>query len=159
MLIGSLNIQAAFGKKFLSIKKFVEDQSLDMIALSEVDVDTRKGDYIPHLSEFNMLKCKGMKIRLVAYIKYYINVDILDYQGELPVIVCHTPQMTIGFIYSEFTRAHARLTEAERLGELEEFFEWFGSKAKSKAVLIGDMNVNWSDNKKNHSEETEAVGD
>ena len=67
MRIGSLNIQRAYYKKFDMIEKFVRDENLEMIALSEVDI--KDGEYIPSFKGFTTMMDSGSKHRVVSYVK------------------------------------------------------------------------------------------
>ena len=88
----------------------------------------------------------------MVYVKKNIQFERLHYPGEIPVVVINTHQMSIALIYSEFTRDKTKLSQKDRVGRLFDFLLWFGANAKRKAVVMGDMNVNWGnleDNSRN----------
>ena len=124
----------------------MRSESLDILGLSEVDLADRT--HVLEMQGYAKIVNTGPKIRLLTYIRQSISVQQLSYYGDIPTVVFNTPQMTIGFVYSEFTSSKNRLTETERLHRLEGFLLWFSSVAKKRAIVLGDMNVNLQVQKK-----------
>ena len=65
MKLGSLNIQRSFYKKYDEIEKFINDEKLDIVGLSEIDID--QGDFIPSMGKFVCEFDHGKKHRLLVH--------------------------------------------------------------------------------------------
>ena len=114
----------------------------------------RANEEPPQFDNFECLVNRGTSgwKRICVYIRKNIPFKTIYYsESSLPCIVIQTCDTTFGWVYSEFTKEayttnKERLTENIRVNILLDFLRWFGHIGGKKAVLLGDMNVDWSAN-------------
>lgn len=145
MKIAHINICRGLFKKIDIIEKIIHDESLSMLGLSEIDLE--QGDPVPGIKGFQaILDEQREKVRVCLYVEEGIDYEKLDCPVNLPCIVIHTAQMSVGVFYSEFTNQGFILKESERRERLREFFQWFGTVAKKEAYVLGDGNYDFLKN-------------
>ena len=145
MKISSLNIGRGLCSKIDVIEVYAKNNKIDVLGLSEVDI--KPGDIIPDIPGYRcIVDDSKKKIRVLAYIKEAISVEKKSKNISMPSLFLDVGQITVGFVYNDFTEDSERVTGQNRRDRLLEMLEEFDGIAKQTSVLMGDMNIHWDCN-------------
>ena len=149
MKISYLNIGRGFAKKADELEIILNNDKISILGLGKTDLLPDEAILI--IPGFRSIAEPNKKRRVCAYVNENIDVEVIEYEGDLPAVVFHTAQMTVGYIYCEFTRNKVTLSVEERREALADFLGWFDRIAKNRACLQGDFNINFLENTINRS--------
>lgn len=142
MKITALNVRRGLYGKLDVIEAMLKTEGIDVLGLSEVDL--QPGDVLPIIPGYDIFQqnTKG-KVRVITYVKETLPALQRKTNLAMPVVFMEVGQISVGFIYNDFTQEGERVCGINRLQRLEEMINEFEKSTKKTAVLLGDYNVNW----------------
>lgn len=142
MKITALNIGRGFYAKLDAIEAMMKTEDIHVLGLSEVDLQI--GDPVPIIPGYESFQqITNGKIRVLSYVKDGIPAKQFETNAKMPVVFLEVGQLSVGFIYNDFTQDGKRVTGSARMQRLQEMIVEFERSAKKSAALIGDFNIRW----------------
>ena len=139
MRVNCLNIQRGLYKKIDAIQEVAEKS--DILGLCETDLPAN--DPVPDIEGFTSFTEGADKRRVVVYVRDHLRPRSIDLKVETPCVLVHLHDIAIATIYSGFTYDGDRVRENNRLDMLLRSLSALSGKLKKKAIIMGDLNVDW----------------
>ena len=153
MIVSSYNIGKGLWSKIGAIKNYIEANKIDVLFLSEAEVE----DSGPQIKGYRFIT--EMDEKKVKRLALYMRNEIcctqvkIEASGLAPHIVLNLATITIVGIYNEFTadaytmdsRKQSKKAMSLKFRETVRLIESTPTTSK-KVLLIGDINLNWISN-------------
>lgn len=143
MKIASYNIGRGLVRKLEALEAFVHEERIDIVGVSETDLTN--DDFIPQVEGFTAFPDRSLDlIRLIVYVRTGLPAEQKIKRTKMPAVFLQVGQISVSFVYNDFTSVGHRLSEPERRVRLQEVLVEHAGHAGSQSLLIGDMNIDWS---------------
>ena len=139
--VASLNIGRGYFSKFSLIEDFITSNKFNVIVLSETDLNQYEKP-VPINGYDHFTTKQESKKKLIMYVESKFRPVQQNVGSAIPALHIDLAQISIGAVYNEFFDTK-RIAEETRKERLMCFLQDFADKAKDKALIVGDFNIDW----------------